>query len=787
MTGSIRFGNWVWDPNTLELRNGCHIATLEPRVAQLFEYLVEHQGELLSHHLIVEAVWEGRVVSDEAVRRAVFNLRQALAIDGADSYIRTIHKKGYIASFPLQMEADQNTPAPALSVSHAEPISPPIQAMPIDGGSAAFVRPGLRPTAARITAALAIVAFAWVMLAQLGALREPDYTAKHSSIPVQGPSTIAVLPFVSLSEAADTELMADGLVEELHGTLERNRNLRITASRSASQFKGQNHDVRDIGERLGVRYVLEGSVRHVDDQVRVHVQLVDADTGSQLWAEAYDRVFADWFALQRQVALEVAYALQLLLQQSNGPVLSPGGTSSVEAHLELLRARQLMASRSLADTEQAIEHLQLALILDSNYALAYARLADAILIQAESSSGIGAVRPVVAPLLDKALTLDPGLGEAYALRSQLTDDAETANRDLRRGLELNPSYARAYELLATLQSASFQQLDLAIGSIDSAIALDPLSPGNFNTKALLLMWQGDWEAAGVLNRRALELNPQFRAALVQLSSISAIQGSFADAIEFGERAVALDPRAATVREQLVLLYLSVGEVDSALEVSTPLTAFCRYSLLWAKGDIADAARMIYGRLLGPIENYAPESMSQVLLQQAFADKDIARARTWMSTALPFTKVLPSDVRGWRLYAYANMVQLLVANGEKALASALQVQISDRMITIESRYPRYAILHDQVRAILLANEGRREEAIDALERSYTPAPRAFWKMVLANPAIDDSMHAMPRFQALLARLETYAAAERTHLEKMRRDGQIPDRSRAASEARAGPAP
>ena len=107
MTGSIRFGEWVWNPNTLELRNGAHVATLEPRVARLLEYLVTHPGELLSHDRIIEAVWDGRIVSDEAVRRAVFSLRQALAVDGAESCIRTIHKKGYVAAFPTPVAQPQ--------------------------------------------------------------------------------------------------------------------------------------------------------------------------------------------------------------------------------------------------------------------------------------------------------------------------------------------------------------------------------------------------------------------------------------------------------------------------------------------------------------------------------------------------------------------------------------------------------------------------------------------------------------------------------------------------------
>ncbi len=155
-------------------------------------------------------------------------------------------------------------------------------------------------------------------------------------------------------------------------------------------------------------------------------------------------------------------AVQRILQRDVAAIAPPGRAVNAEAQLELLRARQLLITRSVADAEQAIEHLQRALTLDPNYALAYARLADAILIQAESTTGIKAARPVVAPLLEKALALDPGLGEAYALRSMLTDDAAAAERDLRRGLELNPSYARGYELLANVQARSALQIPEAI-------------------------------------------------------------------------------------------------------------------------------------------------------------------------------------------------------------------------------------------------------------------------------------------------------------------------------------
>ncbi len=320
---------------------------------------------------------------------------------------------------------------------------------------------------------------------------------------------------------------------------------------------------------------------------------MDTENGGQLWSEAYDRTLADWFAVQQDVAVEVARALDFVLQEGDGAGARSGETTSVEAHLEVLRGRQLLATRSVADAEQAIEHLQRALTLDPNYALAYARLADAILIQAESTTGIAAARPVVAPLLARALALDPGLGEAYALRSRLSDDPVAAERDLRRGLELNPSYARGYELLAQLQARSLSQIDQAIETIDSAIALDPLTPGNYHTKAGFMMRQGHWEQVVELDRRALELNPNFRSALWQLAQLTAVEGKFAEAIGYAGRAVALDPRAVPLRDHLTQLYLAVGDIEAARAANNPPTPFGNWLILWAEGKTGQLIDAIY--------------------------------------------------------------------------------------------------------------------------------------------------------------------------------------------------
>jgi len=779
----ILFGDWVWDPNTLELRNGTNLVTLEPRVARLLDYMLSHPGELLTHDRLVEVVWDGRVVSNEAVRRAVFGLRQALAADGSDACIRTIHKKGYMADFPRPSASEAAGEAvPDAPVPGAAPQLPESPAVP--GEPARVATPGtgtslLWPILLGVVAAIVLAA---LLLNRVDTRWEHSPPSADADQPGAGPATLAVLPFVNLSQAADGDILADGLAEELLGTLALNPELRVTARPSAFQFKGPDRDVRDVGQRLGVRYVLDGSVRNLGERVRIHTRLVDARTGRQLWSDDYDRSLADWFDLQQVVASEVTRALEGVLQAHDVPVARSTGTPSVEAHLEVLRARQLLASRSVGDAEQAIEHLQRALLLDPDYALAYARLADAILIQAESTGGIKAVRPVVAPLLDKALALDPGLGEAYCLRSLLTDDRAAAERDLHRGLELNPSYARGYELLARWQAQSPLPIAERLATIDTAIALDPLTPGNYHAKADVMMGQGNWEEVAELDRRALELNPNYRAALTQLSAVYSVQGYFADAIEYARRAVALDPRAVPMRDQLILLYLAIDDLDAARAANNPPTPFGSWAIPVIEGKGRQFVELFYDDKPTQAETIDPMVSSQLVLRQAVTDGDYTRALTLLSKSLPTGDAFPPQVGGWALYAYANLAQLLRLSGDDAAASRLEAQLEERMAALEARIPRIALINAQVRSTLLARAGRSQEACAALEQAYTPNPRPYWRVILDNPAFD-AMSDTPCLLALRNRIDKYIAAERERIDAM-------DRAEQASgsvPATPGPAP
>ncbi len=729
------------DPATGVVTGPGGSARLEPRVMAVLQVLAQNSGQLVARRDLLQQIWPGGETYDEALTQSVYQLRQQLAAAGGGNHrelVSTVPKRGYL----LKGEVSPLHPAPAES----PPPDASARRRPI-----AFLVLG-------IASLIAVVALAVVRFGERPASVPAPAPVATASLP----ATIAVLPFRNLTEQPDNDFLVDGLSEELLGTLSLNPQLRVTSRNSAFQFKGEERDARDIGRQLGVHYVLDGGVSNAGERVMIQARLYDTGTGATLWDEAYNRSLADWLEVQQSVAAEVARALDIVLRQGSGGSARDGGTTNIEAHLEVLRARQLLATRGVADAEQAVEHLQRALMLDPNYALAYARLADAILIKAAATGGVEPVRPVVAPLLDKALQLDPGFGEAYALRSLLTDDAAEAERDLRRGLELNPSYARGYELLSRRLGATSERSVEAMANIDSAIALDPLSPGNFHAKASILMMQGRWEEAADLDRRALDLNPQYHDALVQLAQMTAIQGDFADSVDYSRRALELDPRAFSVREALITLYLALGDIERARAANDPPTPFGNMAIGWTVGGDEGMANMLYHAPAQVVQKIEPLVVSQVALSQALADGEFPRALAMLSTVLPYADGVPVEANGWGLYAYANAVQLIAASGDETTALKLQQQVEERMAYFESRFPRQAFINSATRAVLYARQGRVKDACAALEFTYLPKPRPYWRVVFGNPALT-SIESAPCMRSIRERIDLYVQSQRARME------------------------
>lgn len=365
-------------------------------------------------------------------------------------------------------------------------------------------------------------------------------TKAASDRPVDGTKTIAVLPFTNLSRDPEEDYFSDGLTEELIGVLSRVRALRVAARTSAFAFKGANRDIREIALALRVGTVLEGSVRIDGDRVRVAAQLINAEDGFHLWSETYERELTDIFAIQRDLALSIASALEAELTPAERERLRRRPTVSPEAFALYLKGRHFWNQRTRIGYERAIEYFQQAIDVDSQYAGAHAGLAAVYSLQGLSGAlGPGEARERMRGAVLEALELDDGLAEAHAVLGLYLHafewDAEGAERSQLRAIEVDPSYATARHYYGNLLSA-MGRLEEAVAQKTRAVELDPLNPALSETLAFTLLRAGRVDEALQHVRNALELDSTYWRAHAVLGLFYETSNRLEQAIRSYERA-----------------------------------------------------------------------------------------------------------------------------------------------------------------------------------------------------------------------------------------------------------
>jgi len=588
---------------------------------------------------------------------------------------------------------------------------------------------------------------------------------------VRGERTIAVLPFENLSSDSEQEYFSDGVAEEVLNLLAKIPGLSVTSRTSAFVFKGKQAGIADIAKQLGVVYVLEGSVRKAGERVRITAQLIDARTDTHLWSETYDRTLEDVFAVQDDVAAKVVGELQLKLLSD----LPRTRRANPLAHEHMLRARQLMSSWVIEDTAAAAAELRQAIALDPEYAEAYALLADALVIGAPSSDFMPRSITAAVPLIEKALALDPSLGEAWVTRGILEGDATKAEMYVRRGLELNPSYARGWEILADQISQQAGRAQEALESIDRARTLDPLLPRNDHIKAYILAEQfGDFDGARALWRQALVANPRFRSALAGLGSLDWYTGDYANAVALYERALAIDPQAEFVRDSLVNTYLLLGDLEAAESVDQSSPGEISWSIVMAQGNWTEAAARLSA--LGPQarREIHPNVVAEIALHGAAGLGGIPQARDTLAAALDFTGSLPAQVSYLDIGLYVALAQLMRSAGDETAAR----QVLDGLLPLlDIEGKRAAGVPNNIdtqRAFVLAHLGDIDGALRVLERATTPAPSAWVMPLRRDHPLFAPLASEPRFQAIMDRVEAHVAHQRELLQQMRSRGEVPAR-------------
>ena len=444
------FGDHVLDTARRELRHGGTQIALEPQVFDLLVYLLQNRERVVGKDDLLASVWGGRIVSDATLDSRVAAARRAVGDSGAaQTLIRTFARKGVRFVGEVREEGKQAALAPEMA---GEP------------GQAALALPG-KPS-------------------------------------------IAVLPFTNLSGDPEQEYFVDGMVEEIITALSRIRWLFVIARNSSFTYKGQAADVRRVGRELGVRYVLEGSVRRGGNRVRIAAQLIETETGAHLWADRFDGSLEDVFDLQDKVATSVAGVIEPALRAAETARSASRRTSDLSAYDLYLRA-SAMYSTSHRQMREALALLEEAIRHDPQYgpALGLAGLCCMHLASDASAMDREAIRQKGIEFGRWAVEVggDPGVLAAAAMTlAVFGEDIDGMMLLVDRALTLNPGFAGGWHISGFLRLWA-GQTDLAIEHAAVALRLSPRA--HAESSSFLI------GAALFFSRRFEEAIPRLRVAI----------------------------------------------------------------------------------------------------------------------------------------------------------------------------------------------------------------------------------------------------------------------------------
>jgi adenylate cyclase len=487
-----RFGTFALDTELLELRSAQGRVTLEPQVFSLLAYLIENRSHVVSRQELIDTVWAGRIVSDDTLNSRINAARRAVGDTGtAQAVIRTLPRRG----FRFVAEIDM-------------PASPPP-----DGAQSADDLPA-------------------------SAGPEVSLHRQKAPLPLPDRPSIAVLAFANLSGDKEQEYFSDGITEDIITELSRFSELFVIARNSSFQYKGKAVDVRQVGRDLGVRYVLEGSVRRGGDRLRISAQLIDAMTGGHRWAEHYDRKLDDVFAVQDEIVRTIVAILATHVRKAEterSRAKPPNSWQAYDYYLQAVDAfASFLSSFNFSDLYETRRLLQLSLSVDASYAPSHAVLTTTYHAAWAFPSNSDFLNPAALEQAHqcarKAVQLDPNLPFAHAVLGHVLmakGQHEASIAEFERAIALNPNYVDWRFGQSLLYAGNSGR---AVDVLDACIRLDPFySP----VTSLFLgfahyMLEQYAQALRVL-RECVSRLPNFRSGHVLLAAAHARLGQIEEA------------------------------------------------------------------------------------------------------------------------------------------------------------------------------------------------------------------------------------------------------------------
>jgi len=571
---TIRFGVFELDVRSGELRKQGRKIRLEGQPVHILICLLENPGELVTREELHRRLWpaDTYVNFEHGLNAAIKRLRRALD-DSADNprFVETLPRRGYRFLAPIE------------AFKAAEDVSVVNETPPAKPEPASARHPEVTDVVDRSKKTVLFDRVRWLLASKRSGLAlllvagiVTVWMLRSKNSPSLVIRSLAVLPLENLSGDPSQDYFSDGMTDELITELGQISQLRVISRTSVMTYKGARRPLPEIARDLSVDAVVEGTVLRSGDRVRITAQLIQAPADKHLWAQSYEGDVRETLALQRQVARAIAEEIRIELTPHERDVLKSVKSVNSEAYEAYLKGRYFWNKRTGDGLRKAVDYFQQAIEKDPNYSQAYTGLADSFALLGDWEYGVLApseAYPQAKAAATKALALDSNLGEAHISLAFSLDgfdwDFASAEREFRRGIELNPGYATGHQWYAG-HLTLFGKDSEAISEMKKAEDLDPLSLiiGADLAEDLLIAHQ--YEEAIQRSRKTMDLDPHFPLAHYQLGQAFLQKHRYDEAIAELQKAVAFSGSSTTSTSSLAYAYAVSGRKNQALKILNDL-------------------------------------------------------------------------------------------------------------------------------------------------------------------------------------------------------------------------
>jgi DNA-binding winged helix-turn-helix (wHTH) protein/TolB-like protein/Tfp pilus assembly protein PilF len=530
LQGNFKVGDFTVAPSLNSISLNGTTSRVEPKAMQVLACLAEQPGEVVGKEQLIQKVWADTHVTDDVLTVCISALRKAFNDSARESgVIQTIPKRGYRLIAPVVRGNGNGNGAHA-----SAPAKNAIEWAIEDGAKEAdtlnephpFVKnaKGWRTRGFSWTWIIVWCALALVMLAGYFLLR-----------PRRTIDSVAILPFAVSDPNPEVEGLSEGIEEGIIDGISQLPKVRVMAWSTVTRYKGQKVDPRTAGKDLGVQAVLTGQVSHSGDDLVIQTELVDVQSGTQLWGQQYNRKLSDVALLQAEIARQVSGKLRWRLTGEEEKKIEKRSTTNPEAYQLYVKGRYFWNKRTESGMQKAIEYFQQAIEKDPSYAVAYAGLADSYdLLDDWGKRPPRDSFPKARAAAMKALELDDSLAEAHTslafVKANYDWDFAGGEKEFKRAIELDPNYATAHQWYA-MQLAPMRRFAEAEAEIKRAQELDPLSLIISMGVGEIYEWEGRHELAVAQYKKTLEMDGNFAGARGNLAGAYEHLGRYREAVD----------------------------------------------------------------------------------------------------------------------------------------------------------------------------------------------------------------------------------------------------------------